>query len=362
MSDDGGEPPTVAGSDGSAPRERFIWSRQLHAKFVAVVEALGAKQASPTLIVEAFAATPWPAGSLPPTRLNVKSHLQKYRLHLRNKAQTLRSVESRKLPVGGEMPSCMPCEPGGAAWPPGAPMQHGVSTWAGASFFVPGITTALAMPHGVQCAPGGWVAAHGGGPGYPIGGACSGFTAVPGGLAPQPPGMVSISMHHHLASGGALLPAGAMGACGMPPPAPSCEGAACDDYWCRFGTSPARPQSLQPWTPQGCGVGAPPPTSVAGAYVLPLPVGGPCPWPGADEWGAPPSAMSTKSTALAKGGGVTEAWEQLSFCSRLGKVTRKVRSLFSASGEQTNEWLAMSSSGLVNVRVLDSPWSDDSFK
>jgi len=73
------EPAAVRGPpDCEAPKPRFIWTPELHARFEAAVQALGVEQAKPNAILVQMGCE----GEGAPTRANVKSHLQKYRLWL----------------------------------------------------------------------------------------------------------------------------------------------------------------------------------------------------------------------------------------------------------------------------------------
>ncbi|CAN6310894.1 unnamed protein product [Urochloa humidicola] len=63
-------------------KSRLSWTMQLHRQFIATVNSLGADKAVPKKIMEVMNVKHL-------TREQVASHLQKYRLHLRNSTQTL---------------------------------------------------------------------------------------------------------------------------------------------------------------------------------------------------------------------------------------------------------------------------------
>ncbi|KAG2548648.1 two-component response regulator EHD1-like [Panicum virgatum] len=63
-------------------KSRLIWTMQLHRQFIAAVNSLGADKAVPKKILEIMKVKHL-------TREQIASHLQKYRLHLRNSTQTL---------------------------------------------------------------------------------------------------------------------------------------------------------------------------------------------------------------------------------------------------------------------------------
>ena len=64
--------------EGGEKKQRFVWSKEVHQRFVKVVHALGVDSAKPQKIAEELARlAPDPPGL--PTRENIQSHLQKYR-------------------------------------------------------------------------------------------------------------------------------------------------------------------------------------------------------------------------------------------------------------------------------------------
>ena len=64
------------GDDVKPPKARFVWSPELHQQFEAAVLKLGVHTAKPQSISQPANCT----GENAPTRQNIKSHLQKYRL------------------------------------------------------------------------------------------------------------------------------------------------------------------------------------------------------------------------------------------------------------------------------------------
>jgi SHAQKYF class myb-like DNA-binding protein len=67
--------------EGGEKKQRFVWSKEVHQRFCKVVHALGIDSAKPQKIAEELARLAPDAPGLP-TRQNIKSHLQKYRLLL----------------------------------------------------------------------------------------------------------------------------------------------------------------------------------------------------------------------------------------------------------------------------------------
>jgi SHAQKYF class myb-like DNA-binding protein len=68
---------------GQEKKTRFVWTRDLHSRFERAVQQLGVHQAKPQGIRQLMGCE---TESEPPTRQNIKSHLQKYRLHLQKQA------------------------------------------------------------------------------------------------------------------------------------------------------------------------------------------------------------------------------------------------------------------------------------
>ena len=62
----------------SQQKQRFVWSPDLHHRFEVAVAELGIDQAKPQAIAQLMDVH----GENAPTRQNIKSHLQKYRLHM----------------------------------------------------------------------------------------------------------------------------------------------------------------------------------------------------------------------------------------------------------------------------------------
>ena len=74
---------TPGNSFGDAQKQRFVWSPALHQRFEAAVAELGLEQAKPQAIAQLMDLH----GENAPTRQNIKSHLQKYRLHMQKKSE-----------------------------------------------------------------------------------------------------------------------------------------------------------------------------------------------------------------------------------------------------------------------------------
>jgi SHAQKYF class myb-like DNA-binding protein len=71
----------VNDEEGGEKKQRFIWSKEVHQRFCKVVHAIGIDSAKPQKIAEELARLDPDTTGLP-TRSNIKSHLQKYRLLL----------------------------------------------------------------------------------------------------------------------------------------------------------------------------------------------------------------------------------------------------------------------------------------
>jgi SHAQKYF class myb-like DNA-binding protein len=67
--------------EGGEKKQRFVWEKEVHQRFCKVVRALGIDSAKPQKIAEELARLA-PDASVLPTRSNIKSHLQQYRLLL----------------------------------------------------------------------------------------------------------------------------------------------------------------------------------------------------------------------------------------------------------------------------------------
>jgi len=108
---------SAASKQNSMQKQRFVWTGELHRRFEAAVNTLGIDQAKPQAISQLMNCE----GAGAPTRQNIKSHLQKYRL-----------LVQKRQKQGGGKPSGAPRE---AASVPG-PAAEGVATsTAGAAPF-----------------------------------------------------------------------------------------------------------------------------------------------------------------------------------------------------------------------------------
>jgi len=74
-------------------KERFVWSDELHRRFVAAVTKLGLREAKPQTILALMRVR----GDEAPNRHHIKSHLQKYRLHVEQKANAPSCKAGRML-------------------------------------------------------------------------------------------------------------------------------------------------------------------------------------------------------------------------------------------------------------------------
>ena len=77
-----GGKPRPGGPDEKAGKTRFVWSAELHARFEQAVAKLGVDRAKPQAISQLMGVE----GDNAPTRQNIKSHLQKYRLLVKKRA------------------------------------------------------------------------------------------------------------------------------------------------------------------------------------------------------------------------------------------------------------------------------------
>ena len=77
-----GGKPRPGGPDEKAGKTRFVWSAELHARFEQAVAKLGVDRAKPQAISQLMGIE----GDNAPTRQNIKSHLQKYRLLVKKRA------------------------------------------------------------------------------------------------------------------------------------------------------------------------------------------------------------------------------------------------------------------------------------
>jgi len=95
----GGKVRRGAGDEKGTGKVRFVWSAELHARFEQAVAKLGVDRAKPQAISQLMGIE----GDNAPTRQNIKSHLQKYRL----------LVKKRAAQAAGELPPPPPNKLGG---------------------------------------------------------------------------------------------------------------------------------------------------------------------------------------------------------------------------------------------------------
>ena len=93
------------GEGGGSKKQRFVWSPEVHACFCRAVHRLGVDQAKPQAIVRLMLTEATISGPIMPTRQNIKSHLQKYRLLLAKRREQGRGYDGRNTQGFHEMPS-----------------------------------------------------------------------------------------------------------------------------------------------------------------------------------------------------------------------------------------------------------------
>ena len=91
--------PRPGGADEKAGKTRFVWSAELHARFEQAVAKLGVDRAKPRVISQLMGVE----GDNAPTRPNIKSHLQKYRL-LVKKTRAAQAANDSGSGSGGSSP------------------------------------------------------------------------------------------------------------------------------------------------------------------------------------------------------------------------------------------------------------------
>jgi len=97
--DDGGDDDACDGPEGEK-KMRFVWTPELHRRFEDAVLRLGVAQAKPQAIRQLMGCE---TEDEPPTRQNIKSHLQKYRLLVQKQSQRQQpSSASKPLPDESE--------------------------------------------------------------------------------------------------------------------------------------------------------------------------------------------------------------------------------------------------------------------
>ena len=81
-----GGPGSALDASAQQQKQRFVWSPELHQRFEAAVAELGLDAAKPQAIAQLMDLH----GENAPTRQNIKSHLQKYRLHMQKRRRRRR--------------------------------------------------------------------------------------------------------------------------------------------------------------------------------------------------------------------------------------------------------------------------------
>ena len=94
LDDDDDEPEAPRGSASASAsgevaekKQRFVWTPDLHCRFEAAVHKLGVAHAKPQAIRRLMGCD---GEENAPTRQNIKSHLQKYRLMMQKRARAVR--------------------------------------------------------------------------------------------------------------------------------------------------------------------------------------------------------------------------------------------------------------------------------
>lgn len=95
----GGKPRPGGGDDKGSGKTRFVWSSELHLRFEQAVAKLGVDRAKPQAISQLMGVE----GDNAPTRQNIKSHLQKYRLLVKKRAAQAAEAGGGGGGVGGGM-------------------------------------------------------------------------------------------------------------------------------------------------------------------------------------------------------------------------------------------------------------------
>jgi len=84
-------------ADRQVHKQRFVWTADLHQRFEAAVKSLGIDHAKPQAISQLMNCE----GEGAPTRQNIKSHLQKYRLLMQKRARQTSTASATAVPTGG---------------------------------------------------------------------------------------------------------------------------------------------------------------------------------------------------------------------------------------------------------------------
>lgn len=90
--------------DGSEKKQRFVWTPDLHHRFEVAVHKLGVANAKPQAIQQLMGCEE--DGTIP-TRQNIKSHLQKYRLRTGHRSESGRAMSSGPSGAPVNMPQAL---------------------------------------------------------------------------------------------------------------------------------------------------------------------------------------------------------------------------------------------------------------
>ena len=93
----GGKVRRGGADDKGTGKVRFVWSSELHERFEQAVAKLGVDRAKPQAISQLMGIE----GDNAPTRQNIKSHLQKYRLFVKKRAAQAAGVLPPSTSKGG---------------------------------------------------------------------------------------------------------------------------------------------------------------------------------------------------------------------------------------------------------------------
>lgn len=117
---------TTISSGRPAHKQRFVWTAELHRRFEAAVNTLGIDHAKPQAISQLMNCQ----GEGAPTRQNIKSHLQKYRLLMQKRAKQPGEQPVAEAPPEGQgsepekIPEGSPGSSSNAAVPPTPDLQN----------------------------------------------------------------------------------------------------------------------------------------------------------------------------------------------------------------------------------------------
>jgi len=118
LEDDGGDDDACDGPEGEK-KTRFVWTPELHRRFEDAVLRLGVAQAKPQAIRQLMGCE---TEEEPPTRQNIKSHLQKYRLLVQKQSQRQQPPSATKAAPAENTPAPSPALSSTTAGPNAPPV------------------------------------------------------------------------------------------------------------------------------------------------------------------------------------------------------------------------------------------------